>query len=47
MPALSSGVAVEAEHTCPHPGRNQTYCAAGVGAWATCYGSSTAARARR
>jgi hypothetical protein len=31
MPALSSGVAVEAGHTCPHPGRNQTYCPAGVG----------------
>ena len=28
---LSSGVAVEAEHTCPHPARNQTYCPAGVG----------------
>jgi len=29
--ALSSGVAVEAGGTCPHPARNQTYCPAGVG----------------
>ena len=28
---LSSGVAVEADSTCPHPARNQTYCPAGVG----------------
>jgi hypothetical protein len=28
---LSSGVAVEAGSTCPHPARNQTYCPAGVG----------------